>query len=370
MAAWRHVYIALAFGRYDAKVPAMRATLQPVYDELIKSSVIAPVGLSDDEDDDEQRMFVDFELASLAEHRLGDRTDPRVIDDVRRTDWKARATHEDSTFVLPKDHRYQTCFWLLEGGKRVGTIAFSEPMGSSMARCYSFYLLPEVRGRGLGSAIMMQVLQALDKHRFCLRLNTDWTWQRTVRFYRKLGFWVYHWKRELDLIWTAKWPKARVEVGSTEASLSIPYDDSEVTLVRAYRKGDKLELEQAPSELEKDPKIGETWFFATPTLALELAMHGWPLIRSMEQWEGIPLCRQWPSGSSRVQDTDLGSVCSVKALDCRYAAACGARVPDVGRIRGAVGERRGTKSTRQKRRSRWWVKKRFRSACSRPNRNG
>jgi len=263
----------------------MRATLQPVYDELIKSSVIAPVGLSDDEDDDEQRMFVDFELASLAEHRLGDRTDPRVIDDVRRTDWKARATHEDSTFVLPKDHRYQTCFWLLEGGKRVGTIAFSEPMGSSMARCYSFYLLPEVRGRGLGSAIMMQVLHALDKHRFCLRLNTDWTWQRTVRFYRKLGFWVYHWKRELDLIWTAKWPKARVEVGSTEASLSIPYDDSEVTLVRAYRKGDKLELEQAPSELEKDPKIGETWFFATPTLALELAMHGWPLIRSMEQWK-------------------------------------------------------------------------------------
>jgi len=286
MAAWRHVYIALAFGRYDANVSAMReTTLQPVYDEHIKSAVITPVSLSDDE----QRMFVDFELASLAEHRLGDRTDPRGIDKVCRADWKARATQEGSVVQLPKKTDwFRKCFWLLDEGKRVGTIAFSEPMGSigpAMARCYSFYLLPEVRGRGFGSRVMMQMLQALDKHGFCLRLDTDWTWPRTIRFYRKLGFWVYHWKRELDLIWISKWSKSRMEVGATEASLSIPYDDSEVTLVRAYRKGDKLELEQSPSEWAKDPKIGEAWYLATPTLALELAMQGWPLIRSVEQWE-------------------------------------------------------------------------------------
>jgi GNAT superfamily N-acetyltransferase len=311
------MHLHLAFARYDAKGSTMRATLQPVYDDLIKSSVIAPVSL----DDDEQRMFVDFELASLAEHRLGDRTDPRTIDDARRADWAARATHEDSTFVLPKAHSYQTCFWLLHEGKRVGTIAFSEPMGTSMARCSSFYLLPEVRGNGLGSRIMTHVLRALDNHGFCLRLNTDWTWQNTVRFYRKLGFWVYHWKRELDLIWTSKWTTSRVEVGSTEASISIPYDDSEVTLARAYRKGDKLELEYGPSELEKDPKIGEAYFFAAPTLALELAMHGWPLIRSAELskkyyyadsgppealaykipiWEAYARSRQWIVNTPRV----------------------------------------------------------------------
>lgn len=259
----------------------MRATLQPVYDELVQSSILVPVG----SDDDEQRLFVDFEIASLAEHRLGDQTDPRGIDDVRRIDWLARATQEGTTFVLPKDHRYQTCFWLLVDDKRAGTIAFSEPMGHSMARCHSFYLLPEFRGRGVGSRIMLRVLRALVCNDLCLRLDTDWTWQRTVRFYRRLNFGVYHWKRGLDLIWAPKLPISRIEVGLTEASLSIPYDDSEVTLVRAHRKGDKLELAYERLELEDDPKIGEAYFFAMPTLALELAMHGWPLVRSEEEWK-------------------------------------------------------------------------------------
>lgn len=263
----------------------MRATLQPVYDELFHSSVLVPVR----PDDDEQRLFVDFEITSLAEHRLGDNTDPRGIDKERRADWLARAASDDSVFPLPrKTEWYRKCFWLLNEGKRIGTIAFSEPMGSfgpAMARCSSFYLLPEFRGRGLGSRIMLRVLKALVTHDFCLRLDTDWTWQRTVKFYRRLNFWVYHWKRSLDLIWGLHLPIPRVEVGLTEASLSVRRGDSEVTLVRAHRKGDTLELERGPSELGKDDEIGEAYFCATPTLALELAMHGWPLVRSAEQWE-------------------------------------------------------------------------------------
>lgn len=263
----------------------MRATLQPVYDELIQSFVIAPVG----PDDDEQRLFVDFELASLAEHRLGDNTDPRSIDQALRADWRARAAQDNSVFPLPrKTEWYRKCFWLLNDGKRVGTIALSDPMGSigpPMARCSSFYLLPEFRGVGLGSRIMTSVLQALDNHGFCMRLVTDWTWQRTVRFYQKLGFWVYHWKHKLDLIWTSKWPKPRIEVGEAEASLSVPHADSEVTLVRAFRKGDKLELEQVVTEWRDDDELGDACFFATPTLSLELAMNGWPLVRSAKEWE-------------------------------------------------------------------------------------
>jgi GNAT superfamily N-acetyltransferase len=263
----------------------MRATFQPVYDELIHASVLVPVG----PDDDEQRLFVDFEIASLAEHRLGDKTDPRGVDKERRADWFTRAASNDSVFPLPrKTEWYRKCFWLLNEGKRVGTIALSEPMGSfgsAMARCSSFYLLPEFRGRGLGSRIMLRVLTALARHDFCLRLDTDWTWQRTLRFYRRLNFWVYHWKRDLDLIWAPNFPVPRIDVGLTEASLSVPRGNSEVALVRAYRKGDQLELERGPSELGKDDEIGEAYFCAAPTLALELAMNGWPLVRSAEQWE-------------------------------------------------------------------------------------
>ncbi|HRI63917.1 MAG TPA: GNAT family N-acetyltransferase [Polyangium sp.] len=260
----------------------MRATLQPVYDELVKSAVITHIG----RDDLDQRAFVDFELASLAEHRLGDSTDPRTIDESRRAEWRARATSRDDVFPLPrKSEWYRKCFWLMDEGKRVGTIALAEPMGMSMARCSSFYLLPEFRGGGLGSKIMKRVLHTLDKHGFKLRLDTDWTWQRTIRFYRKLGFWVYHWKRQLDLIWMANWPMPRIEVGLTEAHLSVPYGDSEVTLVRAYRRGDKFELEEPEVKWMDDDKVGDAYFSAVPTLSLELAMHGWPLVRSLEQWK-------------------------------------------------------------------------------------
>jgi ribosomal protein S18 acetylase RimI-like enzyme len=259
----------------------MLESLEPVYDELLQSAVIAPIGLADDE----QQMFVDFELASLAEHRLGDGTDPRHVDADRRADWLARAVHEDSVFLLPKKHKYQSCFWLLDNGQRVGTIAFAPPMGGSSARVYSFYLLPSFRGHGLGSRILTTVLHVLAKHRFSLRLTTDWTWQRTIRFYRKLGFWVYMWKRELDLIWTSKWPPSHVHIGTDEASLSVSFGDSELMLVRARRHGDRLEIEEIPTARLRDKRVGDSYLFGLSTLALELAMEGWPLIRSPEKWD-------------------------------------------------------------------------------------
>ena len=268
-------------------IARMRASLDPVHDELVLANVLEPVG----PDDEEQHLFVDFELASLAEHRLGDSTDPRNIDEARRADWLAHMSQDGTVMALPrKTDWYQKCFWLLDEGKRAGTIALAEPMGTSMARCSSFYLLPEFRNRGLGSRFMRNVLLALDNHGFRLRLDTDWTWQRTVRFYRKLGFWVCHWKRQLDLIWVSKWPIPRIEVGLTEASLSIRRGDTEATLVRAYRKGDRLELEEqaAPERSnaeDVDEDLGDVHYFATRTLSLELAMHGWPLVRSAKQWE-------------------------------------------------------------------------------------
>lgn len=260
---------------------AMFESLDSVYDELLRSAVIAPVGL----DDAEQQMFVDFELASLAEHRLGDGTDPRQIDSARRADWLARAVHEDSIFMFPKKHRYQTCFWLLDAGQRAGTIAFAPPMGGSSAKVYSFYLLPSARGAGLGGRILTTVMHVLAKHDFSLRLATDWTWHRTIRFYRKLGFWVYMWKRELDLIWTSEWPAPIVHVGDDEASLSVSVGDSEVTLVRAHRHRDRLEMEEVPAADLRDKEIGAAYLHATSTLALELAMKGWPLVRSPAKWE-------------------------------------------------------------------------------------
>lgn len=263
----------------------MPDSLEPIHNELLDAAIIAPIAL----DDHEQHMFVDFEIASLAEHRLGDKTDPRHLDPQRRAHWLAHAVHEGSDFALPKKHEYQICFWLLNEGQRVGTIAFAPPLWGSMTipsvYCHSLYLLPEMRGRGLGSRIMNTVLRVVSQHGYRLRLTTDWTWQRTVAFYRRLGFWVFMWKRELDLVWTAECPLPEVEVGPTEASLSISLGDSRLTLVRAFRRGDALEIEEISTPALRDERVGRAHSFAKSTLALELAMNGWPLIRSPEKWQ-------------------------------------------------------------------------------------
>ena len=46
-----------------------------------------------------------------------------------------------------------------------------------------------------------------------------------------------------------------------------------------------LELEEPPRELAKEQRIGEAYWHATSTLSLALALHGWPLVRSREEWE-------------------------------------------------------------------------------------
>jgi len=74
-------------------------------------------------------------------------------------------------------------------------------------------------------------------------------------------------------------------VGSDEASFSVPWKDTEVTFARAWRKGDRLELEEAPTTWMHDPEIGDPYLFSMSTFSLELAMRGWPLVRSAKHWE-------------------------------------------------------------------------------------
>jgi hypothetical protein len=132
---------------------------------------------------------------------------------------------------------------------------------------------------------MRRVQEVLAKHDLGLRLDTSWCWQRAVRFYVDLGLWVYMWKRDLTLCWDPRTPPPRIEVGDGTASLSVRLGDTQVTLARARRQGDVLELEEPKSTFEREEGIENAYWHATSTLSLSLAIHGWPLVRSREEWE-------------------------------------------------------------------------------------
>ncbi len=173
-------------------------------------------------------------------------------------------------------------YWLLEGGQRVGTLALSTtPFGGRDLRVSSFYVLPALRGRGIGGRALSQLAALLEQQRAGFRLDTHWTWQRTVRFYLRQGLWLYMWKRALTFCGAAKLPRPRIVVGTEEATLSIPREDAAVVLARAWRRPEGLALDPIDRALEDDPQVGQAYFLADSTLALALALEGWPLQKKL-----------------------------------------------------------------------------------------
>lgn len=252
-----------------------------VHEDLVRAFVIVPAAVGGPE----ERAWLDCDLASLAENRLGDRLDPRDLDPAHRAEWQSRATDE-RVVSLARRNEHERCYWLLEAGQRVGTVALANSTyGSKRLHLASLYVLPPYRGKGVGRRAMERVMEALGRHDFGLRLDTSWCWQRTVTFYRKLGLWVRMWKRDLDLCWDPWTPPPRIDIGEETASLSVPLGDSRVVLVEARRRGDALEISEPPSALRDDERIGEAYWQADSTLALALAQRGWPLVRSREEWE-------------------------------------------------------------------------------------
>ncbi|MBK8695412.1 MAG: hypothetical protein IPN17_24840 [Deltaproteobacteria bacterium] len=94
------------------------------------------------------RTWLDCELGSLAENRLDDHADPLDIDPARRDRWRTLATEawRDS---LDARGDYETPYWLLEDGRRVGTIALTTTAyGAADMRVSSFYVFRSQRGLG------------------------------------------------------------------------------------------------------------------------------------------------------------------------------------------------------------------------------
>src|SRR5207247_11184509 len=109
----------------------------------------------------------------------------------------------------------------------------------------SLYVLPPHRRRGTASRILEALDDAARRQGILgIRIDADWRWRRSIRFYLARSMWVWSWKREIGLGFDSALPPYRIDVDGEVAEFSIGRDDARQALWRARRAGTRLDLEE------------------------------------------------------------------------------------------------------------------------------
>jgi len=154
--------------------------------------------------------------------------------------------------------------------------------GMALISISSLYVDPADRRRNIARRALEAVYRAsLANGGGGIRLDTHWTWQPSVRFYARIGMWIWMWKRDLVFTWQPELPPYRVEIEGSEARFLIHQEDRWRAVVTARNLGERLGWE--PDGLDSLPI--ELTHTIPGTFALHLALAGWPLIRTEEDWE-------------------------------------------------------------------------------------
>jgi ribosomal protein S18 acetylase RimI-like enzyme len=260
--------------RYQAQRNAIEAGCQA----LIAGGVIEP--LSEEEGD--TRSWNLCELASLVEGHFHLQLDVDGLSEEERLAYERLASFDSRPLASPHGE-YRLPFWLLADGRRVGTIAVGTMYsGLDLVSISSLYVNPAERRRNIARCALAEVFRAAITHGAGgIRLDTHWTWQPAVRFYARIGMWVWMWKHNLVFTWQPELPLYRVEIDGAEARFLIQQEDRWRVAVVARNLGDRLgwEDDALPRQsLELSRSIPGTF-------AVHLALAGWPLARSEETWE-------------------------------------------------------------------------------------
>ncbi len=255
-----------------------RCQIEACCRQLVNEGVIEP--LSTDEED--TRSWNLWELASLVEGHCHLQLDVARLSEDERLAQERRVTFDGRPLASPHGE-YRLPFWLLGGGRRAGTIAIATmSSGLDLISISSLYVAPEVRRRNIGRRALEAVFRAATANGAGgIRLDANWTWQPAVRFYARIGMWVWMWKHDLVFTWQPELPPYRVEIGGSEARFLIEQDGRWHTVVSAQRLGDRLGW--SSENLPRQPI--EMSHCVPGTFALHLALAGWPLVRSEENWE-------------------------------------------------------------------------------------
>lgn len=255
-----------------------RSRIEACCRQLMAQGVIEPLST----DEGETRGWSLYELASLVEGHLHVQLDAARLSEEERLAYERRVSHDGRSLASPHSE-YSRPFWLLADGRRVGTIAIATMVyGLDLISISSLYVDPAARRRNIALRALEAVFHAaITNGAGGIRLDTNWTWQPAVRFYARIGMWVWMWKHNLVFTWQPELPSYRVDFGESQARFLIQQNGRWRAVVTARNLGDRLGWE--PDDLERRPS--EAFRCIPGTFAVHLALAGWPLIRSEETWE-------------------------------------------------------------------------------------
>ncbi|MEA2600986.1 MAG: hypothetical protein QOF89_1978 [Acidobacteriota bacterium] len=256
-----------------------RSTIEACCQQLMTERVIEPLST----DEGETRDWMLWELASLVEGHLHTQLDVTRLSEEERLAYERRVSYNGGPLASPHG-AYSRPFWLLADGRRVGTIAIGTMYsGIDLLSISSLYVDPAERRRNVARRALEAVFHAtIANGAGGIRLDTNWTWQPSVRFYARIGMWVWMWKHDLVFTWQQELPPYRVEISESEARFLIHQGDQWRVMVTARNLGERLGWEES-DDLARQPI--EMSHCVPGTFAIHLALAGWPLVRSEETWE-------------------------------------------------------------------------------------
>ena len=255
-----------------------RTDIEACCRQLVAEGIVEPLST----DEEETASWMLRELSSLIEGHLLFQLDIASLSEEARLVFERLVSYDGGPLRSPRG-AYSRPFWLLAEGRRVGTISLGTMYsGMKLISISSLYVDPAERRRNLARHALEAVYRAsLANDGGGIRLDTHWTWQPSVRFYARIGMWIWMWKHDLVFTWQPELPPYRVEIDGSEARFLIHQEDQWRAMVTARNLGDRLGWE--PHGLENLPiDLSHT---IPGTFALHLALAGWPLIRTEEDWE-------------------------------------------------------------------------------------
>ena len=118
-----------------------------------------------------------------------------------------------------------------------------------------------------------------------IHLDANWCWQAAIQFYLRLGYWVRNWKHSLVLMRSQNLRPYRVEIEGRRATFSAQTNKGTWTpLLDAEHRGNTLGWFEGDALKTRSEELGAEQYLAPGTFALHLALSGWPLIRSADDW--------------------------------------------------------------------------------------
>ncbi|MBW8739615.1 MAG: GNAT family N-acetyltransferase [Streptomyces turgidiscabies] len=239
-----------------------------------------------------------WDLASLAEGALGECSDPDsfTASHVKRLRLRLGASGRE----YEHNDDYSRRYWIWDAAEDrhygrprgpLGTVAVDTwPTGVGALRVSSLYVHPVARRRGLASSTLDTVYEACRAEGLNgFRLDTYWTWQRSVRYYLNRGLWVTSWKHALGLARLSYLPRYEVRSIAGELTFLIAAPDvrtpgAMVPLLVADAVAGRLRLRETEQYARIRDELNAVQHYARSTLALHLAVRGLPLVRGEEEW--------------------------------------------------------------------------------------